>query len=99
MAKPSLYSKDDELFPLMDKAKNFVASGRQVMLLLGDSGSGKSVFSRRLEQELWKQYDNSNDPIPLLISLPTIDTPERDLVYKHLCSEGFGDSHIKDLQQ
>ncbi|KAF9271682.1 hypothetical protein BGZ88_005746, partial [Linnemannia elongata] len=38
----------DERFPLMDKVKEFLKSNRQVFLILGDSGSGKTTFNRHL---------------------------------------------------
>ncbi|KAG0352355.1 hypothetical protein BGZ54_002822, partial [Gamsiella multidivaricata] len=48
-AKASLQALDDALFPLMEKVNEFLSSDRQVLLLLGDSGAGKSTFSRELE--------------------------------------------------
>ncbi|KAG0257106.1 hypothetical protein BGZ95_005319, partial [Linnemannia exigua] len=55
-AKPSLQSPDDTLFPLMEKAREFLAGPGQVFLLLGDSGGGKSTFNLELERVLWKTY-------------------------------------------
>ncbi|KAG0374121.1 WD_REPEATS_REGION domain-containing protein [Mortierella sp. AD032] len=103
-AKMSLTAPDKFLFPLVERVKNFVTSDRQVMLLLGDSGSGKSTFSQRLEQDLREQYGgNSNNDtdsiIPLLINLSTIDRPEHDLISKHLHNEGFLEDQIKNLKQ
>ncbi|KAF9301065.1 hypothetical protein BGZ91_009654, partial [Linnemannia elongata] len=57
MAKLSLQDTDDNLFPLMDKVKDFIASDTKVMLVIGDSGAGKSTFNRYLEHELWKEYN------------------------------------------
>ncbi|KAG0272345.1 Guanine nucleotide-binding protein G(I)/G(S)/G(T) subunit beta-2, partial [Linnemannia exigua] len=103
-AKTSITAPDKFLFPLMERVKNFVTSNRQVMLILGDSGSGKSTFSQQLELDLWKQYsgnsNNSTDSfIPLLINLPTIDRPEHELISKHLHNEGFSEDQIKNLKQ
>ncbi|KAF9102691.1 hypothetical protein BGX30_009275, partial [Mortierella sp. GBA39] len=39
MAKLSLQDTDDNLFPLMDKVRDFIAGDTQVMLVLGDSGA------------------------------------------------------------
>ncbi|KAG0347023.1 hypothetical protein BGZ54_005042, partial [Gamsiella multidivaricata] len=47
-AKASLQAPDDALFSLMDKVKEFLSSNQKVMLLLGDSGAGKSTFNRAL---------------------------------------------------
>ncbi|KAF9289504.1 hypothetical protein BGZ88_007728, partial [Linnemannia elongata] len=78
MAKPSLKAKDEDAFMLMEKTQEFLASGKQVMLVLGDSGAGKSTFNHHLEHHLWTEYKSGN-PIPLFINLPAIDRPDRDL--------------------
>jgi len=41
MAKPSLQAPDDQVFPLMEKVKEFLDGDSQVMLILGDSGGGE----------------------------------------------------------
>ncbi|KAG0255126.1 WD_REPEATS_REGION domain-containing protein, partial [Linnemannia exigua] len=70
-------------FPLMERVEKFLESDRQVFLLLGDSGSGKSLFCRQLEHALWGQYEVGRQ-IPLFINLPFIHRPEDDLIGKHL---------------
>ncbi|KAG0215904.1 hypothetical protein BGX33_000707 [Mortierella sp. NVP41] len=82
-AKASLQSRDNELFSLMENVQEFLSSKREVMLLVGDSGSGKSTFNRHLEQELWAKY-KEGDPIPLFINLPTIDKPQQNMIAKQL---------------
>ncbi|KAF9141589.1 Programmed cell death protein 6 [Mortierella sp. GBA39] len=74
----------DNSFLLMEKVKRFLESDRRVFLLLGDSGSGKSMFCRQLERELWNDY-KVGSRIPLFINLPSIDQPERNLIEEHLC--------------
>ncbi|KAG9062279.1 hypothetical protein KI688_006611 [Linnemannia hyalina] len=56
LAKPSLNAKDEDLLPLMEKVQEFMEGKRQVMLVLGDSGAGKSTFNRHLEHRLWTDY-------------------------------------------
>ncbi|KAF9102241.1 WD_REPEATS_REGION domain-containing protein, partial [Mortierella sp. GBA35] len=97
-AKPTLQSSDDTLFPLMEKALDFIASPRQVLLLLGDSGGGKSTFNLQLERTLWERY-KAGDPIPLHINLPTIDNPLQDMTAKQLQRLGFSDSQIQELKR
>ncbi|KAG0273947.1 hypothetical protein BGZ96_004583, partial [Linnemannia gamsii] len=75
MAKANLQAKDDTLFSLMGKVKDFFASDCQVMLILGDSGAGKSTFHRHLEYELWLGY-KAGERIPLFINLPALKKPE-----------------------
>ncbi|KAG0046754.1 WD_REPEATS_REGION domain-containing protein, partial [Linnemannia elongata] len=96
LAKPSLQALDGKPFPLMDKVKNFLAGDGQVMLILGDSGSGKSTFNRHLEHRLWWDY-RSGGHIPLFISLPALDRPEKDLVAEHLRLH-FTEEQIRDLK-
>ncbi|KAF9131238.1 hypothetical protein BGX30_013187 [Mortierella sp. GBA39] len=98
MAKPSLRSSEDKLFPLMDKVKEFLTSERQVMLILGDSGTGKSTFNQHLENELWKTYETGG-PIPLFVNLPALERPDRDLVAEQLRSHNFFETQIQELKQ
>ncbi|KAF9124871.1 hypothetical protein BG015_005011, partial [Linnemannia schmuckeri] len=97
MAKPSLKAKDDDLFSLMERMQEFLISDRQVMLILGDSGAGKSTFNRHLEHCLWTEY-KPGSPIPLLINLPAIDRPDQDLVAKQLKIHSFSDDQILEIK-
>jgi WD40 repeat protein len=98
MAKPSLRAKDDDLFALMEKIQEFLASERQVMLVLGDSGAGKSTFNHHLEHYLWTDY-NPGNPIPLFINLPAIAQPDQDMIAKQLNSHSFSDDQIMEIKQ
>ncbi|KAG0376591.1 hypothetical protein BGX24_007497, partial [Mortierella sp. AD032] len=98
MAKANLQARDDDLFPLMDKVQEFLASDRQVMLILGDSGSGKSTFNKHLESVLLQSYTRGN-PIPLFINLPTIRKPEEDVVVKQLRKHYFTEDQIQEMKQ
>ncbi|KAG0291715.1 WD_REPEATS_REGION domain-containing protein [Linnemannia gamsii] len=97
MAKANLRAPDDELFPLMENVQEFLASDRQVMLILGDLGSGKSTFSRRLEHLLCTEYKRGG-PIPLFINLAAIDNPQHDMVSKQLQFHNFNDDQILELK-
>ncbi|KAG0262167.1 hypothetical protein BGZ95_004075, partial [Linnemannia exigua] len=89
MAKPSLQAAEESLFPLMDKAMEFLAGDGQVMLIMGDSGAGKSTFNRRLEYELWRVY-RAGGAIPLFINLPALDRPDKELFV--LICDGYDES-------
>ncbi|KAG0021100.1 hypothetical protein BGZ80_003033 [Entomortierella chlamydospora] len=95
-AKVSQKATDD--FDLTSKVQEFLESDRKVLLLLGDSGSGKSTFNRALEISLWDKYTSIDRPIPLFIHLPSIDKPEHDMVAKQLRRFDFTESQIKELK-
>ncbi|KAF8928443.1 hypothetical protein BGZ58_009656 [Dissophora ornata] len=97
-AKPNLQSPDDTLFDLTEKVKDFLSSDRKVLLLLGDSGAGKSTFNRALEKHLWQTYEKKHGRIPLFINLPAIDKPEQDLIAKQLRMVGFTEPQIRELK-
>ncbi|CAO3565078.1 unnamed protein product [Mortierella alpina] len=97
-AKASRQAADSASFDLMKNMIDFLKSGRQVFLLRGDSGAGKSTFNRELERELWTRYNSNEDTIPLFIHLPSIDNPGKDLVAKHLRRCDFLEPQIRELK-
>lgn len=98
MAKANLQARDDDLFLLMDKVQTFLKSERQVMLIVGDSGAGKSTFNKHLELEPLRSY-TSGDPFPLFVNLPTIRNPEDDMIGKQLKAYGFPKAQIQELKE
>ncbi|KAG0046339.1 hypothetical protein BGZ83_008500, partial [Gryganskiella cystojenkinii] len=98
-AKVNLNASDDVLFDLTEKVEEFLASKDQkVLLLLGDSGSGKSTFNREVEYDLWKKYEKGKSRIPLFINLSAIERPEQDMIVKQLRKLEFSDSQIRELK-
>ncbi|KAF9338897.1 hypothetical protein BGZ91_007637 [Linnemannia elongata] len=95
-AKPTLLGSDEDSFLLKKKAKEFLESDRRVLLLLGDSGSGKSTSLRQLHRELWTNY-KPGDRIPLYIDLPFIERPEHDLIEKQLRRHNFLNYTVQEL--
>ena len=73
LAKANSQTPEDKATPLlMDQVKEFLDSERQVFLVIGDSGSGKSTFNLHLEHSLRKAYEQGDPRIPLYIHLPTL---------------------------
>ena len=97
-AKSTLQAADDTRFPLMDKVDEFLKSDQKVFLLLGDSGAGKSTFSRELEFNLWQSYKSKSDRIPLHVNLPAIDKPEIDMIAKQLRRDEFTEPQIREMK-
>ncbi|KAF9325736.1 hypothetical protein BG006_010784, partial [Podila minutissima] len=83
MSKASLHSTSDTWVPLAKRVAGFLESKREVMLILGDSGAGKSTYNLRLEHELWGKYQ-SGGWIPLFIDLKAVNKPDYDMVQQHL---------------
>ncbi|KAF9901683.1 hypothetical protein EC991_005787 [Linnemannia zychae] len=101
-AKIHLKALDSDATPLMDYVDEFLASDRLVLLILGDSGSGKSTFNRHLERELWKKYQpgKEKDPVPLYISLAACTNPEVDMIDEELKRQYISEPNkIKELKQ
>ncbi|CAG8567742.1 13447_t:CDS:2 [Acaulospora colombiana] len=89
--------QDTDSFSLFPKVKEFLQGPKNVLLLLGDSGAGKSTFNRFLSLKLWEGY-KVGGLIPLYISLTTIKNPKYDLIEKHLRKE-FSEDQIKELKR
>ncbi|KAG0310748.1 hypothetical protein BGZ99_000169 [Dissophora globulifera] len=98
MAKANLQASDDVPFMLMPTVDKFLSGDQKVLLILGDSGVGKTTFNRELDLKLWKAYKPKNGQIPLLISLPAIERPEKDLIAKYLRICEFSESQIRELK-
>jgi len=98
-AKTNRQASDDAQFPLMGKVEEFLSSNQKVFLLLGESGSGKSTFSREFEYESWQSYKNKTGRIPLHISLAAIDKPEHDMIAKQLRRVEFTEPQIREMKQ
>ncbi|KAG0042929.1 hypothetical protein BGZ83_012019, partial [Gryganskiella cystojenkinii] len=97
-AKATREAHDDDLFDLTRRVNEFLSSDQKVLLLLGDSGAGKSTFNLELEIDLWKAYNYDRKQIPIFVTLPAIDKPEVDLVAKQLRKYDFSDAQIQELK-
>ncbi|KAG0263562.1 hypothetical protein BGZ95_003776, partial [Linnemannia exigua] len=95
----SLDAPDPLSRPLMTIAEEFLNESNQVLLIMGDPGSGKSSFMRQLRRRLWETYGDSNNRIPLLINLPEYPKSNSDLLGQVLRSEGFNPQQIRQLKQ
>ncbi|KAG0049850.1 hypothetical protein BGZ83_005343 [Gryganskiella cystojenkinii] len=99
LSKESLHSLEDNLTPLKARVESFLASKNEVLLILGDSGAGKSTFNLRLEHDLWNQYQ-PGDPIPLFIDLKTVNKLENDLIRQKLVADNlFSPEQIDELKR
>ncbi len=97
-------NSDEEPFDLAEKINSFFVFDKisindpKVMLLMGDAGSGKSMFSQQLYQQLWKRY-KSGDPIPLWIPLPELENPFESAVEEVLKKYEYSESQIAEMKE
>ncbi|ETO31567.1 hypothetical protein RFI_05553, partial [Reticulomyxa filosa] len=66
--KNNAYDCYEHIINFLEESKNDYQQ-KKVMIIQGNSGSGKSLFCRYLEEILWKTY-NTTKYIPIYISLP-----------------------------
>ncbi|KAF9335012.1 hypothetical protein BGZ91_010636, partial [Linnemannia elongata] len=97
LAKANPRTPEEEATPLMDQVKEFLDSDKQVFLVIGDSGSGKSTFNLHLEHTLWKAYEQGDPHIPLYIHLST-SRYLSSLIDEQLTKHHFDDLAIQDLK-
>ncbi|KAF9920601.1 hypothetical protein FBU30_009552 [Linnemannia zychae] len=89
---------DSDFFDLTTRVNEFLSSDHKVLLLLGDSGAGKSTFNRELEHDLWEIYKKDKNRIPLFLTLAAIDKPEDNLIENYLEHHGFNKAQIEELK-
>ncbi len=81
-----------------DQKTQIIDNGRKVLLLLGDAGSGKSLFCQDLIARLWQSYKPGN-PIPLFISLARLQDPIDNAIEETLTVYGFSAEQIATLKK
>jgi ankyrin repeat protein/WD40 repeat protein len=95
-ASVAAFAKEDSA--LENDIESFLLSDKKVMLLLGDSGSGKSLYTQGLVAKKWQSY-SPKKIIPLWISLPCLKNPIKRAIEETLQKAGCNDSEIETLRQ
>jgi len=83
-------------FDLEQEVEKFVEdNNRKVLLLLGYSGSGKTMFCQHVFQKKASEYLSSDTAlIPIYISLPSLSNPKEHLIETALKRYGFGEEQM-----
>ncbi|CAD8113818.1 unnamed protein product [Paramecium primaurelia] len=76
-------------------------SQKDVMLLSGSAGSGKSKAARKIEELVWKQKGILSKWIPIYVSLPALKNPKFNIFEQALESENyqFDKYQIKEFKE
>ncbi len=96
-------NSEEEPFDLAQKINEFFVfddtnpSDPRVMLLLGETGSGKSVITQQIFQQLWSTRKDG-DPIPLWIPLPELLNPFENVVEEVLTTQAFSETQIAEMK-
>ncbi|KAF9121381.1 U3 snoRNP protein [Mortierella sp. GBA39] len=100
LGKDTMDAPDSSASPLLATVIDFLKGTRQVLLVMGDGGSGKTHFLRQLERELWEKYAGSaKDVIPILFDLSRVEAANSDLLVKVLTNEGINKEHVRTLKK
>jgi WD40 repeat protein len=92
------FAQSEHSFGLEEEITKFLSSNKKVLLLLGDSGSGKSLYTQGLASKLWQDH-KFDSPIPVWISLPSLKNPVNRAVEETFEKFGFNTEQIATLKQ
>jgi WD40 repeat protein len=92
------FAQSEHSFNLEEEMTKFLNSDKKVLLLLGDSGSGKSLYTQGLASQLWQDH-KSDSLIPIWISLPSLKNPVNRAIEETFEKFGFNAEQIASLKQ
>ncbi|KAF8471094.1 hypothetical protein BDZ91DRAFT_512921 [Kalaharituber pfeilii] len=92
----------DERVNLLQHVQDFIRGGtKQICLIQGSAGSGKSTFNHYLARQLWSEYERASNQtevaIPLFISLTSIVSSKpdsEDLIASYFSDRDFTEQDI-----
>ena len=86
-------------YELFEEIQLFLKGDQRVLLLMGDSGSGKSLFSQTLSYYLWQAYQPVSGVIPFYVSLPSLQDPVHKLVSQAAKRLGLTSEQINEIKE
>jgi WD40 repeat protein/TPR repeat protein len=92
------FAQSEHSFYLEEEITKFLSGDKKVLLLLGDSGSGKSLYTQGLASKLWQDH-KPDTPIPVWISLPSLKNPVNRAIEETFEKFGLNAEQITSLKQ
>ena len=86
-------------YELLEEIQSFLKGDQRVLLLMGDSGSGKSLFSQTLSYHLWQAYQPVSGVIPFYVSLPSLQDPVHKLISQAAKRLGLTSEQINEIKE
>lgn len=83
------------------QTKTFLDGNTKLLVILGSPGSGKTFFAHKIEQQLWQEYKDAQNFIPIRLTMSTLETlndPNRSLLSQILAKRNLDQGMIKTLQ-
>jgi WD40 repeat protein/TPR repeat protein len=93
----SWLAQSEHSFDLEEEVTKFLSGTKKVLTLLGDSGSGKSLYTQGLASKLW-QDQKPESAIPIWISLPSLKNSANRAIEETLEKFGFKPEEIENLK-
>lgn len=97
----TLTKGSSEFLSLDLQIETFLKGSQQVLLILGEQGSGKTFFARNLALQLWEKHPSLHKdlPIPLYIPLSQYNNHSLDVIKETLKEAGFKNSQIQAFRK
>ncbi|CAD8193283.1 unnamed protein product [Paramecium pentaurelia] len=91
LLKESIQDKDGEVneFIWHQNLGTENAEDKDVMIISGYAGSGKSRSAKKIEEFIWKSQGAQSEWIPIYVSLPTLKNPKYNLLDQALETENY----------
>jgi type II secretory pathway predicted ATPase ExeA len=95
----SWFAHSEYSFDLEEEMTKFLSSNKKILTLLGDSGSGKSLYTQGLASKLWQDDKETKSAIPIWISLLSLKNPINRTIEETFEKFGLTPEQIESLRQ
>jgi hypothetical protein len=94
------FANSEADFDLEEEINKFLLpkNNKKIMLLMGDSGAGKSLYTQGLVNKLWQNF-SAQSLIPIWITLPSLKDPVNKVIEETFDTYGFSKDQIEELRK